>query len=339
NVRDSAQYRSYGEDILEQFHKATDEQTQLIALEALEKLHLYYPDEKIRHIAATGSGGMQVMAQWVMSNSDNPGTMTALVQFLFSSDSTQFRYAAYALRFKNDLPLNTYHLMKGRYRELNKSHPFRVYLASSLWVHAPEEEEDLFKEELLSYQNGKHYERVEVFQALAAKGDGDLLAFIKKSFMNENQDVKVSVAQAYLANEHFLQSDVSWLDWIIIIFYGMLLLGVGWFYSYYQKNREDYFLGGGKVNPIMSGISMYVSFFSAITCCAVVGEVIKYGPLFALATIAGVPIIFTLGSYFLIPFFMRLKMISAYEILEKPLGKSVRNIGSIIFLITRVLWM
>lgn len=36
---------------------------------------------------------------------------------------------------------------------------------------------------------------------------------------------------------------------------------------------------------------------------------------------------------------MNLKMISAYEILEKPLGIKIRKLGSVIFLTTRILWM
>jgi len=85
------------------------------------------------------------------------------------------------------------------------------------------------------------------------------------------------------------------------------------------------------------------SFFECVDTCiftlALPGEVIKYGPLFALAAIIGAPIIYFLASYFLIPFFMNLKITSAYEILEKPLGRGMRQVGSFVFILTRFLWM
>ena len=152
-----------------------------------------------------------------------------------------------------------------------------------------------------------------------------------------------SIILPYIADtalgQQILQSHIGILDWGILVLYAFMLLGIGWYYASRQKNKEDYYLGGRSVHPLLSGISLYVSFFSAISYLAIAGEVIEYGPLFALAAIVGAPIIYILTSYFLIPFFMNLKIISAYEILERPLGKDVRQLGSILFIITRFLWM
>ena len=134
-------------------------------------------------------------------------------------------------------------------------------------------------------------------------------------------------------------SKICWIDWLILGLYGILLVGIGWYYSSRQKNKEDYYLGGRSVSPFFTGISLYVSFFSAITYLAIPGEVVKYGPLYALAAIVGAPIIYLIASYFLIPFFMNLPIISAYEILKKPLGEGIRKTGSFIFIVTRFLWM
>ncbi len=134
-------------------------------------------------------------------------------------------------------------------------------------------------------------------------------------------------------------SNIGWVDWLILVLYGMLLVGIGWYYSSRQKSKEDYYLGGRSASPLLTGISLYVSFFSAITYLAIPGEVIKYGPLYALAAIAGAPVIYLVASYFLIPFFMNLPILSAYEILRKPLGEGIRKTGSLVFIITRFLWM
>ncbi|MDC7217557.1 MAG: sodium/solute symporter, partial [Spirochaetales bacterium] len=152
-------------------------------------------------------------------------------------------------------------------------------------------------------------------------------------------NIKLSCVANITVNQKMLQSQIGVLDWSILFLYALLLIGIGWYYSFQQKNKEDYYLGGRSVHPILTGISLYVSFFSAISYLAIAGEIVKYGPVFALAAIAGAPFIYFIASYFIIPFFMKLKIISAYEILEKPLGKNVRQFGSILFIITRFLWM
>ncbi len=167
----------------------------------------------------------------------------------------------------------------------------------------------------------------------------DIPLFVENFKTEEGEDTRGAIANAYLANEHYHQNQIGWADWLIIVLYGLFLVAIGWFYASRQKNEEDYFLGGRSVSPFFAGISLYVSFFSAITYLAIPGEVIKYGPLYALSIIVGAPVVLVLANCFLIPFFMNLKIISAYEILEKPLGKGIRKLGSLIFIITRFLWM
>ena len=133
--------------------------------------------------------------------------------------------------------------------------------------------------------------------------------------------IKLQCIADIIIVQKVLHSHISVLDWSILFLYAMLLLGIGWYYSSRQKSKEDYYLGGRSVHPILSGISLYVSFFSAISYLAIAGEVIQYGPVFALAAVVGAPIIYFIASYFIIPFFMNLKIISAYEILERPLGE------------------
>lgn len=336
----SSKIDSISKAILSEFIVAENEHNRLVALETLGKLGLFIPDKRISTLAQTGEGGIKGMASWVMANSGNAKDLNALVDLLFSTDTLQFRYAAYSLRFIKNVTPEGFLKMKEISDTLNKSHPFRVYLISALYCHSPKEEINSFKDELLSYLNGQVFERYEVYEALTKRGGKEFIPVIEQGFRNEeNEDVKVSASNAYLANEHYLQSQIVWIDWVIIVLYGLLLIGIGWYYSYRQKNKEDYYLGGRSVNPFFAGISLYVSFFSAITYLAIPGEVIKYGPLYALATVVGVPVIILVANYFLIPYFMNLKIQSAYEILEKPLGKRIRSIGSIIFIITRFLWM
>lgn len=340
NRRDSIKYQDIGQQIKEIYLKTSTHHTKLVSLESLGKLGIYIDHPAVEDSAKMGQSGMQTFAQWVMANSQTTAEVEKLAAFLHSSDTLQVRYASYALRFLDSIPSSVYTTMEQAWQAMSVDHPFKIYLTSALYVHSSAEKEENYLAALKDHVTGEVYQRYEVFQAIAEKGRATLLPFIQEQFeAEEHQDVKVSIAQAYLSNEHYLQSKVGWLDWVVLIVYAAFLLGIGWFYSYYQKSKEDYFLGGGNVHPFISGISMYVSFFSAISYLAVAGEVIKHGPLMSIIVLISAPIIFLIGSYFLIPFFMNLKMISAYEILERPLGVRVRKLGSVIFLTTRIVWM
>ena len=136
-----------------------------------------------------------------------------------------------------------------------------------------------------------------------------------------------------------LERGVGLLDWAVVCLYFAVVLGIGWYWSRRQRSRDDYLLGGRRMNPVASGISLIVTLVSLISYLAVVGETIKFGPMYVIATLLSLPIVFLVVAYLLIPVFMKLPITSAYEILEKPLGRGVRLTGSALFILIRVVWM
>jgi SSS family solute:Na+ symporter len=136
-----------------------------------------------------------------------------------------------------------------------------------------------------------------------------------------------------------LERGVGALDWAVVGLYFAVVLGIGWYWSRRQRTREEYLLGGRKMNPVASGISIIVTLVSLISYLAVVGETVKFGPLYVIATLLSIPIVYLVVAYLLIPVFMKLPITSAYEILEKPLGRGVRLTGSALFILIRVVWM
>ena len=78
--------------------------------------------------------------------------------------------------------------------------------------------------------------------------------------------------------------------------------------------------------------------FSCISYLAWPGEIIKYGPMI-LGAILAYPLIGLVVGWLMIPFIMRLKITSAYEILELRFGPAVRTLGSLLFLSLRLMWM
>jgi len=128
------------------------------------------------------------------------------------------------------------------------------------------------------------------------------------------------------------------LDWVVIAIYGIGLLSVGWYFSKKIRNTEDYLLGGRTMRSGSVGLSLFATLLSTITYLAIPGEMIKHGPVL-LWSMAAIPIAYVIVGYLLIPHFMKLRVTSAYEILETKLGVRIRLIGAIIFLVTRLLWM
>jgi len=128
------------------------------------------------------------------------------------------------------------------------------------------------------------------------------------------------------------------LDWVVIFLYGGVLLAIGAYYSRRQKSTEDYFVGGRNMKSWLVGLSLFATLLSTISYLAQPGEIIKHGPVI-LTGLFYVPIVFVVVGYLLIPKFMRLKVTSAYEVLEGQFGNGGRVFGATLFLATRLVWM
>jgi SSS family solute:Na+ symporter len=129
------------------------------------------------------------------------------------------------------------------------------------------------------------------------------------------------------------------LDWLVVISYGLLLIGIGYFYSRRQKSSEEYFVGSRSVTPFLAGISLYATMFSTLSYIGFPGELIQNGPILLCINLAAFPVVYFLVGYGIIPLLMKLPVTSAYELLETRLGRSVRLLGSGIFVLTRLVWM
>jgi len=133
---------------------------------------------------------------------------------------------------------------------------------------------------------------------------------------------------------------LHWIDWIIIGVYIALILGLGIVNSLKDKSVDDYFLARRKhISPVFIGISLFATLLSTITYLASPGEVINKGPVSVLSRMMVPPIAFAIVGYLLIPALMRIRVTSAYELLEERLGLGVRLLGAGVFIGLRLAWM
>jgi SSS family solute:Na+ symporter len=135
-----------------------------------------------------------------------------------------------------------------------------------------------------------------------------------------------------------MNTTLTGLDWIIIAAYGAGMLMVGFYYSYRNKSTDDYLLGGRKMKFWKVGLSFFATLFSAVTYLAMPGEMIKHGPMIW-SLLAAFPLVYLLVAYYFIPFIMKLKISSAYELLEARLDVKNRVLAATYFLLMRFIWM
>lgn len=128
------------------------------------------------------------------------------------------------------------------------------------------------------------------------------------------------------------------LDWAVIIAYAVGVLGAGWYFSRKNKSAEDFLVGGRNMSPWTVGLSFFVAVFSTLTYLARPGEMALNGPVTVVGLLA-LPLVFWLVGWFLIPTFMRLRVTSGNELLERRLGPVVRQTGVTFYLCLRLLWM
>ena len=128
------------------------------------------------------------------------------------------------------------------------------------------------------------------------------------------------------------------LDWYVLAAYGLLMLGIGWYFSRRTRTVDDYLLGGRQMRSWTVGLSLFATLLSTISYLATPGEIIRYGPMI-MSGVAAIPLIILIVGWVLIPAIMMVQVTTAYEILELHLVVSVRVLGSTFFQAQRLIWM
>ena len=128
------------------------------------------------------------------------------------------------------------------------------------------------------------------------------------------------------------------LDFAIVAFYAVMTLWLGWYYSRRQASTQEYFVGDGRMNPVLIGISLFATLLSTISYLSLPGETLGKGPVW-MVTVIAFPLSYLAIAFWLLPVYMNQRVTSAYELLEVKLGLSVRLLGAVMFLLLRLVWM
>jgi SSS family solute:Na+ symporter len=139
-------------------------------------------------------------------------------------------------------------------------------------------------------------------------------------------------------NEHDAAVGLQTLDYIAVVGYLAITALIVYWSSRKQDDTEDFFLGGRSMPWFAVGLSIMATLLSTNTYLGAPGEMIKYGPAYLIGYLA-YPAAALVIICFWIPFFMRLRMTSAYEYLERRFDHRARWLGGLLFLCLRLGWM
>ncbi|XP_078054931.1 sodium/iodide cotransporter-like [Mustelus asterias] len=136
---------------------------------------------------------------------------------------------------------------------------------------------------------------------------------------------------------------ITFTLWDYLLFAAMLLIstGIGIFFAARRRDRQakadDFFTGGRQMLGLPVGLSLSVSFVSAVQVLGVPVEGYSYGVKW-LETLCYYALSIFMISYLLLPVFYRLRLTSTYEYLELRFSKGLRLYGTAQYMAATVLY-
>lgn len=297
-------------------------------------------DRVVLEAAHEGAGPMAAYARWVLANSDCAGGAERIAELLDSPDGPTRTAAAYALRHLKEVPDGVRERLTAA-AESEPAGPARVFLVGAAAVHGgPDERGPLVDELRALARHGDpsvQYQACETLAQIGGAEDLPLLAGLLTPGA-AGADARSAAANAVLRIGRRYTHPPAPVDWAVIALFCAGMLGVGWYFARRTATSEDYLLGARRMRPTSVGLSLFATMVSTISYLTWPGEIIRYGPM-VLFMYAAHPLTFLVVGWLIIPSIMRLKVTSAYEILERRLGLGVRMLGSLFFLSLRLAWM
>ena len=134
------------------------------------------------------------------------------------------------------------------------------------------------------------------------------------------------------------EKSFGWLNWSVLALYLVAMLAMGFYFMRKENGAEDFFKGGGRIPWWAAGISIYATMLSAITYMTIPAKAYTtnwtYYPMLWMILLISFPVI----KYYL-PYFRKLNVTSAYEILEQRFNLFTRMLASTLFCVFMIVRM
>lgn len=119
-------------------------------------------------------------------------------------------------------------------------------------------------------------------------------------------------------NDELSTSLVYW-DWIVIVFYFVFIVGIGFLFKHVNKNASDYFRGGGNMLWWMAGVSVAAATISTWTFTGAAAKVYQSGFLYPLGAFFG-SLFSIVVLWYLAPRFRQMRVITSMEAVFRRFG-------------------
>lgn len=131
-----------------------------------------------------------------------------------------------------------------------------------------------------------------------------------------------------------MTANIGIIDGLVVLFYMVAMAIMGLYFSKKNKSTEEYFVGGRSFKGWVIGLSLVGTSISSVTFLAFPADAfkttwIRFIPNFSLLAVVWI------ASRFILPFFRRKEITSAYEYLGDRFGPSIRLYGSVTFLVAQ----
>ncbi|MBN2476390.1 MAG: hypothetical protein JXB62_17385 [Pirellulales bacterium] len=134
-------------------------------------------------------------------------------------------------------------------------------------------------------------------------------------------------------------NSLSMVDWIVCAAYLAVVFGLAFWSMRGQRNSEDYFVGGRRMNWAAVGVSMFATSFSSISFLGLPQRG-AYQDFSFFLTILLIPLAITPLLWFLfVPLYVRLRVSSGYAYLRLRFGPVVQRVGSLLYCGYALGWM
>ncbi len=119
-------------------------------------------------------------------------------------------------------------------------------------------------------------------------------------------------------NHELSTSLVAW-DWVVICFYFLFIIGIGFLFKHVNKSSSDYFRGGGNMLWWMAGVSVAAATISTWTFTGAAAKVYQSGFLYPLGAFSG-SLLSVIVLWYLAPRFRQMRVITSMEAVFRRFG-------------------
>ncbi|HSW44998.1 MAG TPA: sodium transporter, partial [Phycisphaerae bacterium] len=119
-------------------------------------------------------------------------------------------------------------------------------------------------------------------------------------------------------------TQLIWADWIVLVGYFVIMLGIGAFFFRYMRGLKDYFVGGNAIPWWLSGVSFYMTSFSAFLFVAYSQIAYEHGLTAVVIGYMVIPAVL-IGAMYFASLWRRARIDSPVEFIEERYGLGLRQ--------------